>query len=126
MSQICYATRWRRNTGRVAIRSLSGTQPSDPVRDLTRPAPELTTEERAEVKKVARDLLKRLKELLVLNWRQKVTVRSQVRLAIEDALDAGLPRAYSPEIYKAKCSAVFEHMYEKYPEHDAGPYAPPS
>jgi type I restriction enzyme R subunit len=93
---------------------------------LTRPAPELTTEERAEVKKIARDLLKRLKELLVLNWRQKVIVRSRVRLAIEDALDMGLPRAYSPELYKAKCSAVFEHMYEKYPEHDAGPYAPTS
>ena len=34
---------------------------------LTRPAPELSSEERAEVKKVARDLLARLKELLVLN-----------------------------------------------------------
>ena len=33
---------------------------------LTRPAPELTTEERAEVKKVARELLNRLKQLLVL------------------------------------------------------------
>jgi type I restriction enzyme R subunit len=76
----------------------------------------LTTEERAEVKKVAKDLLKRLKALLVINWRQKVIVRSRVRLAIEDALDSGLPRAYSPEMYKAKCSAVFEHMYEKYPE----------
>ena len=38
---------------------------------LTRPAPELSAEERAEVKKVARELLARLKELLVLNWRQK-------------------------------------------------------
>ncbi len=38
---------------------------------LTRPAPELIEEERAEVKKVARDLLARLKALLVLNWRQK-------------------------------------------------------
>ena len=39
---------------------------------LTRPAPELSAEERAEVKKVARELLDRLKQLLVLNWRQKV------------------------------------------------------
>jgi len=38
---------------------------------LTRPAPELSAEERAEVKKVARHLLARMKELLVLNWRQK-------------------------------------------------------
>ncbi len=90
---------------------------------LTRPAPELGAEERDEVKKVARKLLTRLKELLVLNWRQKSAARSQLRLAIEDALDAGLPAAYAPELYKAKCSAVFEHVYESYPERDAGVYA---
>ena len=54
---------------------------------LTRPAPELSAEERAEVKKVARELLARLKELLVLNWRQKAAARSQLKLAIEDTLD---------------------------------------
>jgi type I restriction enzyme R subunit len=90
---------------------------------LTRPGPELTTEERAEVKKVARDLLARLKALLVLNWRQKSAARSQLKLTIEDALDAGLPRAYTPEIYRQKCSAVFEHVYESYPERDVGVYA---
>jgi type I restriction enzyme, R subunit len=83
---------------------------------LTRPALELTTEERAEVKKVARELLNRLKQLLVLNWRQKAAARSQLKLAIEDALDSGLPRAYTPDLYRQKCSAVFEHMYESYPE----------
>jgi type I restriction enzyme R subunit len=87
---------------------------------LTRPAPELTTEERAEVKKVARELLARLKELLVLDWRKKSGARSQLKLAIEDALDAGLPRAYTPELYRQKCSAVFEHVYESYPERGAG------
>jgi type I restriction enzyme R subunit len=90
---------------------------------LTRPAPELTTEERAEVKKVARELLSHLKQLLVLNWRQKSTARSQLKLAIEDALDSGLPRAYTPELYKQKCSAVFEYVYESYPERNAGVYA---
>ena len=85
---------------------------------LTRPAPELSTEERAEVKKATRELLVRLKELLVLNWRQKSTARSQLKLTIEDALDAGLPRAYTPELYQQKCSAVFQHVYESYPERD--------
>jgi type I restriction enzyme R subunit len=90
---------------------------------LTRPAPELGPEERAEVKKVARDLLARLKELLVLNWRQKAAARSQLKLAIEDTLDAGLPRAYTPELYQQKCSAVFEHVYESYPERNLSVYA---
>lgn len=91
---------------------------------LTRPAPALSVEERAEVKKVARDLLARLKDLLVLNWRQKAAARSQLKLAIEDVLDVGLPRAYTPELYQQKCSAVFEHVYVSYPERDAGVYAP--
>jgi len=90
---------------------------------LTRPAPELTHEERAEVKKAARELLARMKALLVLNWRQKSTARSQLKLAIEDTLDTSLPRAYTPELYNQKCSAVFEHVYESYPERNAGVYA---
>lgn len=90
---------------------------------LTRPAPELSTDERNEVKKVARDLLVKLKGLLVLNWRQKSTARSQLKLTIEDTLDLGLPRTYTQELYRQKCSAVFEHVYESYPERDAGVYA---
>jgi type I restriction enzyme R subunit len=90
---------------------------------LTRPAPELSAEERGAMKKVARELLARLKELLVLNWRQKASARSQLKLAIEDALDSGLPRAYTPDLYRQKCAAVFEHVYESYPERDAGVYA---
>jgi type I restriction enzyme R subunit len=90
---------------------------------LTRPAPELSAEERAEVKKVARELLVRLKTLLVLNWRKKAAARSQLKLVIEDTLDTGLPRAYTPELYHQKCSAVFEHVYECYPERDTGVYA---
>jgi len=90
---------------------------------LTRPAPELSADERAEVKKVARELLNKLKMLLVLNWRQKSTARSQIKLAIEDVLDTGLPRTYTPELYRQKCSALFEHVYESYPERDTGVYA---
>jgi type I restriction enzyme R subunit len=90
---------------------------------LTRPAPELSTEERTEVKKAARELLGRLKALLVLNWRQKAAARAQLKLTIEDTLDSGLPRAYTPELYSQKCSAVFEHVYESYPERNRGVYA---
>ena len=89
---------------------------------LTRPAPGLSVDERAEVKKVARELLARLKGLLVLNWRQKAAARSQL-LTIEDTLDTGLSRAYTPALYQQKCSAVFEHVYESYPERNVGVYA---
>lgn len=64
----------------------------------------------------------RLKELLVLNWRQKSSARSQVKLTIEDMLDVGLPRAYDKSLYQQKCSALFEHLYESYLERDASVY----
>jgi type I restriction enzyme R subunit len=89
---------------------------------LTRPAPELTTAERDQVKKVAKVLLERLKSLLVLNWRQKSAARSTLKLAIEDTLDT-LPAAYDRPLYAQKCSALFEHVFESYPERDAGVYA---
>jgi type I restriction enzyme R subunit len=89
---------------------------------LTRPAPELSAAERDEVKKVARELLSRLKQLLVLNWRQKSAARSTLKLAIEDALDT-LPAAYDRPLYSQKCMALFEHVYESYPEANGGRYA---
>ncbi len=67
--------------------------------------------------------MNRLKQLLVLNWRQKSTARSQLKLTIEDVLDTGLPRAYDKPLYEQKCSALFEHIFESYPERDAGVYA---
>jgi type I restriction enzyme, R subunit len=81
---------------------------------LTRPGPELTTGERDEVKKLARQLLEKLNSLLVLGWRQKIQSRARVRLAIEDTLDDGLPRAYTKELYASKCNSLFEHVFEAY------------
>jgi hypothetical protein len=37
-------------------------------------------------------LLAKLKELIVINWRQKSMARSRLKLNIEDVLDKGLPR----------------------------------
>jgi len=90
---------------------------------LTRPAPELTTEERDELKKVAKQLLSKLKGLLVLDWRKRQASQAKVRDAIKDVLDAGLPRAYTPELYNQKCSSVFEHIYECYPQNGEGVYS---
>ena len=64
--------------------------------------------------KVAHHLLERLNALLVLGWRQKIQSRAQIKLAIEDALDEGLPRAYTKDVYTTKCAVVFEHVYESY------------
>ena len=81
---------------------------------LTKPDVALTPQETAEVKKVARSLLEKLKkEKLVLDWRKQQTTRAMVFTTIQDILDQ-LPRAYSPELYKQKCDAVYQHFYEAY------------
>jgi type I restriction enzyme R subunit len=89
---------------------------------LTRPAPDLSTEEQSEVKKVARHILERVKNLLVIDWRKTRRARATVEDAIKSLLDDGLPRAYSKDAYEEKCSAIFEHLYERYPERDPTVY----
>jgi len=74
----------------------------------------LTKQESAEVKKVARPLLAKLKqEKLVLDWRKPPTTRAMVFTTIKDILDH-LPRAYSKELYETKCDVVYQHFYESY------------
>lgn len=81
---------------------------------LTRPGPELSAEEKEEVKKVARQLLTRLHELLVIGWRQKIQARARIKIAIEEVLDDGLPRAYTKGLFRSKSDALFEHVFEAY------------
>lgn len=80
---------------------------------LTRPGPELSAAEREEVKKVARQLLERLKTTLALDWRKQAQTRARARIAIEDVLDQGLPDAYTPPLYQQKCAVLFEHVMKR-------------
>jgi type I restriction enzyme, R subunit len=79
---------------------------------LTKPDPTLTDEETAEVKKVAKSLLEKLKkEKLVLDWRKQQTTRAMVFTTIKEVLDE-LPRIYTKELYEKKCDTVYQHFYE--------------
>lgn len=82
---------------------------------LTKPEPELSEKEKAEVKKVCKALLKTLKtERLVLDWRNKAEARARVQTAIKDIYDAGLPEIYDEGIYETKCDATYRHVYDAY------------
>ena len=58
-----------------------------------------------------------------LGWQQKISARARVKIKIENAHDEGLPRAYSKKVYEAKCSAVFEHVYQGYQGEGQSVYA---
>jgi type I restriction enzyme R subunit len=81
---------------------------------LTKPELNLTRKDEQEVKKVARELLDTLKrEKLVLDWRKRQQSRAAVRLCIEQILDR-LPLSYARELYRKKCEAVYQHVYDSY------------
>ncbi len=91
---------------------------------LTKPDPVLTAKETAEAKKVAKQLLEKLKrEKLVLDWRKQQTTRAMVRITIEEILDT-LPRAYTKQIYEQKCDILYQHFQESYPGQGQSVYSP--
>lgn len=81
---------------------------------LTRPGPDLTSDEEQQVKRVAEEVLAVLKrEKLVLDWRKEQRTRAAVRVSLEETLDR-LPEKYTRQIYAQKCDAVYQHVFESY------------
>src|SRR5262249_14527928 len=90
---------------------------------LTKPDPVLSNSEEAEVKRICKDLLAKLKaEKLVLDWRKRQQARSAVRLTIERELEA-LPKAYSDDLYNHKCELAYRHVYDSYAGESMSVYA---
>lgn len=90
---------------------------------LMRPAPELTDDEKKQVKTVAESLLDVLKqEKLVLDWRKEQQSRAAVRLAVEVKLDE-LPDRFTRELYKQKCDAVYQHVFDAYWDNGQSAYS---
>lgn len=81
---------------------------------LTRPGPDLSTAERDDVKKLARQLLAKLRSTFTVDWQKTAQSRARVLDLIEASLDDGLPRAYTPDVFKTKAGVVFQHVYERY------------
>jgi type I restriction enzyme, R subunit len=82
---------------------------------LTKPDPVLKKGEELQVKKVARELLEKLKrEKLVLDWRKRQQSRAAVMTAIEDVLDQLPEDTYPKPVYDNKCAVVYQHFYDSY------------
>jgi type I restriction enzyme R subunit len=81
---------------------------------LMRPAPELSEDEKAQVKRVAEELLTILKRgKIVLDWRKEQSTRAAVRVAVEETLDR-LPEKFTRQIYAQKCDIVYQHVFDSY------------
>jgi len=93
---------------------------------LVNPPLKMTQKDILAVKKVAHDLLEKLKaEKLVLDWRKKQQARASVRLCIEEILE-NLPPIFTTEIYRQKCGLVYHHVHESYYGSGKSVYTPVS
>jgi type I restriction enzyme R subunit len=90
---------------------------------LTKPDPELTDEEREQVKAVAKRLLEHVHEKLVLDWRRKAETMADVRVAIRDVLDTLPADPYPRTTYDTKVQLVFDHVCTVYGDDGVSVYA---
>ena len=91
--------------------------------------PELSKNEREQIKRVAKDLLETLKaeKLQIENWPEKEATRSAVRVTIRDFLyneATGLPVSfYSDEEVETKTDLIYQHVFLQYRGYGAQGYA---
>ncbi len=80
---------------------------------LTNPEPKLTQEQEVEVKKIAKELLTKLKrEKFVLDWRTKDSAKAGVRQAIREELDV-LPDVYDRKLWEEKVERTYQFVFER-------------
>jgi type I restriction enzyme R subunit len=83
----------------------------------------LNPDEEEKVKKVAKELLEKLKEeKLVLDWRKKEQTRAGVKVFIRDMLFDYLPESYDESDCEKLMQKVYFHIYDSYIEANKNVY----
>ena len=72
----------------------------------------LNGDEEKQIKKVASELLQKIKDSLVIDWRKYEDRRTKVEVSIEDFLFYNLPRSYDTWLTRLKAHQVYLHVYE--------------
>ena len=76
----------------------------------------MTKDETRKVKLAAKSLLQRLTsgrpKVLVQDWFKDSQTQEKVKTAVEKVLDGSLPESYDKDLFRSKCSNVFDLIYE--------------
>ena len=85
----------------------------------------LDPDEVEKVKKVAQELLAKLKaEKFVLDWKRKEETRADVEITIRDTLYDNLPEpTYSEQDCEDRTQKVYFHIYDNYVDAEVNVYA---
>lgn len=81
---------------------------------LTRPKPTLTKAQETAVKLVARELLHKLHELRISNWRQNQQTRAAVHSEIRFKLNDLPEESYPQDLWEEKVEAVWQFVYHQH------------
>ncbi|NQY26488.1 MAG: hypothetical protein HRT92_04845 [Piscirickettsiaceae bacterium] len=66
-----------------------------------------------KVKGIAKTLLDKLREALVIDWRKKQRTKARVQRIIDDVFQE-LPDCFDDDIWPKACEHVYLHVYDKY------------
>ncbi|MCH7672384.1 MAG: type I restriction endonuclease subunit R [Proteobacteria bacterium] len=81
--------------------------------DLLSDGLELSEKERGQVKAIAKALLEKIRDDLVIDWRKKQQAKARVRQHIQQVLD-NLPASYDADKWNYTFEAVYQHVYQAY------------
>ncbi|WP_374027420.1 type I restriction endonuclease subunit R [Bdellovibrio bacteriovorus] len=90
---------------------------------LTRPELKLSDKDKKAVKKVAKELVGKIRASLVIAWKKKQQTRAAVRVTIEKVLDQGLPEVYDRKLFSEKCERIYQHVFDTYGSDGENPYS---
>jgi type I restriction enzyme R subunit len=78
--------------------------------------PKLTEKEKGEIKRIAKQLLSKLKSdgINAVDWRKKQQIKARVRIEIEKQLSTLRPKPYSESDLMKKSDIAFQHFYDNY------------
>jgi type I restriction enzyme R subunit len=81
---------------------------------LTRPEPRLSKAQELEVKKIARQLLDKLKgEKFIIDWQMRESAKAGVRETIRQEFDL-LPEVYDRKLWDEKVERTYQFVFEHY------------
>ena len=81
--------------------------------DLLCQGVQLSEKERKQVKTIAQQLLEKIRDDLVIDWRKKQQAKARVRDHIQTVLDE-LPESYDTDKWNKVFKSVYQHVYQAY------------
>ncbi len=84
---------------------------------------DLSDKEKTQIKKMAKDILGKLKNKFVIDWRKKQQARAEIKVAIADVIYDELPESYTTTDCQQSMNLIYRHVYDSYWGEDNSVYA---